>query len=359
MKRSVFLSLAAGVLLSVAGFYFAFRYVPLKLLAESLAQVNYLWLIPGAAAGFFSFVLRAVRWRLILGSTTRLPFSSAFHPLMIGFMINSVLPGRIGELARPAIIKKQNDVAFALGLTTIAAERFLDAITLIVLFAWVLATVHIDPSLQTEFRGRQLDRQTLENLSGVLVRVCIVAAAVVGALSIPAFQRFVKMVILKAPLLFLHEDSRFAGKIREKFSIPLIRMLDNILAGLSLVKQPLHLLSCIFYSFVIWLLQAFSLYVLALGFPDMSLGFSEMTTVFIIMCFFVMLPSVPGYWGLWEAGGVFAMALFGVASELAAGFSLLSHAMLMFPVLIAGIFSAVVTGVNILQISHEADRQGN
>ncbi|MFW6296931.1 MAG: lysylphosphatidylglycerol synthase transmembrane domain-containing protein [Desulfosalsimonas sp.] len=355
MKRKIFLSLLAGAVLSAGGFYFAFRNVPLNLLVESMAQVNYLWLIPGAAVGLFSFSVRALRWRLILGSTLKLRFFAAFHPLMIGFMINSILPGRIGELARPAIIKKQNDVDFTLGLTTIAAERFLDALTLMVMFAWVLATVHIDPDLQTDFRGRQLDRQTLENLSAVLIRICIIATAMVVAISIPAVERFLKRIIMKAPLLFSSTEGRLAKKIREKVCIPLIRMLDNIVAGLSMVKQPVVLFFCVFYSFAIWLLQALALYLLALGFPGISLGFAEMTTVFIIICFFIMLPSVPGYWGLWEAGGVFAMALFGIASNTAAGFSLLSHVMLMFPVLIVGFLSAVVTGINILRVTTEED----
>ncbi|MCF8093774.1 MAG: flippase-like domain-containing protein [Desulfobacteraceae bacterium] len=353
MRFKIFSSLAAGLVLSAIGFYFAFRNVPLNLLAESLAEVNYLWLVPGAVVGLLSFAVRALRWRLILSSTLKLPFSSAFHPMMVGFMVNSVLPGRIGELARPAIIKKQDNVAFTLGLTTIAAERFLDAVTLIVLFAWVLATVHIDPGLQTEFRGRQLDRHTLESLSLALIRISVIAAAAVIAVSIPAVQRFVKKFILNAPSLFFPKDSRFAEKVRAKCCLPLTHILDNIAAGLSMVKQPGVLLFCVFYSFIIWLMQSLALYILSLGFPGFSLGFGEMTTVFIIICFFIMLPSVPGYWGLWEAGGVFAMALFGVASDLAAGFSLLSHVMLMFPVLFVGIYSAVVSGVNIFRISYE------
>lgn len=56
-----------------------------------------------------------------------------------------------------------------------------------------------------------------------------------------------------------------------------------------------------------------------------------------------MLPSVSGYYGLWEAEGVFAMAIFGETSDIAAGFSLLSHVMLMFPVLFVDFLSAVVT----------------
>ncbi|MFW6080414.1 MAG: lysylphosphatidylglycerol synthase transmembrane domain-containing protein [Desulfosalsimonas sp.] len=353
MKRRIFFSLMAGAVLSGIGFYFAFRNVPIQLLAESLAGVNYLWMVPGAAVGLFSFAVRALRWRLILGSSLKLRFFAAFHPLMIAFMINSVLPGRIGEFARPAIIKKQENVPFTLGLTTIAAERFLDALTLIALFAWVLATVHIDPGLEAGFRGHRLDRQTLENLSAALVRFCIIAAAVIAAVSIPPVERFLKKIIAKAPFAVMPANGGFAQKVYEKISVPLISVLDNIMAGISMVKQPAVLFMCVLYSFAIWLLQAFALYVLALGFPGISLGFAEMTAVFVIICFFIMLPSVPGYWGLWEAGGVFAMALFGTASNLAAGFSLVSHVMFMVPVTITGVFSAIVTGINILRIGSQ------
>ncbi|MFW6333704.1 MAG: lysylphosphatidylglycerol synthase transmembrane domain-containing protein [Desulfosalsimonas sp.] len=358
MKRNLFFWLAAGAALSGAGFYFAFRNVPAGLLAESLEQVNYLWVIPGAAAGLLSFALRAERWRLILGSTLKLPFLSAFHPLMIGFMINSLLPGRVGELARPAIIKKQEGVAFALGLTTVAAERILDALTLILLFALVLASVHIDPNLQIEFMGRQLDRGTLENVSATLLKVCIIGAAAIGAVCIPAVERLVKKIIIKAPYAVLPEGSRLAAKIVQKCCIPLTRMLGNVISGLSMVKHPAVLLLCVFYSFVIWLMQAFALYVLSLGFPGILLGAAEVTAVFIIICLFIMLPSVPGYWGLWEAGGVFGLALFGVASNTAAGFALISHVMLMIPVVLVGLYSAVSTGINIVRISADTARRG-
>ncbi|MFP4159949.1 MAG: lysylphosphatidylglycerol synthase transmembrane domain-containing protein [Desulfobacterales bacterium] len=353
VTRKMFLSVAAGVLLSAAGFYFAFRSVPFDLLVESLADVNYLWVIPGAAIGLASFAVRALRWRVILGSTLKLPFGSAFHSLMIGFMINSVLPGRVGELARPAIIKKQDNVPFSLGLTTIAAERLLDAVALMVLFAGVLATVHIDPAMEIEFRGRHLDAKTLDSLSLALTQVSIILAAAAGAVSIPAVQRFLKAIIMKAPLLLFSKGSSPEKKVREKISLPMTRVLDHVVSGLSMLRQPVNIFLCLVYSFAIWLMQALSLYVLTFGFPGLYLGFGEMTTVFIIICFFIMLPSVPGYWGLWEAGGVFAMALFGVGAELAAGFSIISHIMLIVPVIAVGIFSAAVTGVNIFRITRQ------
>ncbi len=352
MKKKIVFSIIAGVILSVVGFYFAMRNVPFEQLVDFLKSINYWWMVPASAIGLFTFVLRAFRWQVILSTSRSLPFFAAFHPMMIGFMINTVLPGRVGELARPAIIKKQDDVPFSLGLTTVAAERILDLITLIVLFAWVLAAVDIDPMLQIEFRGYQLDKQTLDTIAAGMVRLCVAVVIFIIAISIPAVQRVAKAGIMKLPSLVFFAGDAFKEKMREKCCIPLTGVLDNIVSGFSLSRYPVKLLICLFYSFAIWLLQAFALYIMTFGSPGIGLSFTQMTTVFIVICFFIALPSVPGFWGVWEAGGVFGMALFAVPAHLAAGFSLATHAVLMFPVLIAGIVSAVITGINIVQISY-------
>ena len=51
------------------------------------------------------------------------------------------------------------------------------------------------------------------------------------------------------------------------------------------------------------------------------------------------------------AWGVFAMLLFGVSFKDAAGFTLASHAIQLFPVILVGLVSALITGVNIWQVS--------
>jgi len=78
----------------------------------------------------------------------------------------------------------------------------------------------------------------------------------------------------------------------------------------------------------------------------------EITSVMLIVCFFIALPSAPGFWGLWEAGGVFAMLLFGVSEKDAAGFTLANHAIQIIPVIIMGLISAFITGVDIRRVSY-------
>jgi uncharacterized protein (TIRG00374 family) len=150
----------------------------------------------------------------------------------------------------------------------------------------------------------------------------------------------------------------FAGpdlkkKIQKKFCDPMVSVVENFATGFTLVKYPMKICACFGLSVLIWGLAAFSYYLVSLGCPGIELSFIEITAIMIIICFFIALPSVPGYWGIWEAGGVFALLLFGVSSKDAAGFTLANHAIQIFPVIFVGLISAMVTSVNILQVSYE------
>ena len=63
---------------------------------------------------------------------------------------------------------------------------------------------------------------------------------------------------------------------------------------------------------------------------------------------------MPGWWGLWEAGGVFALSVFGISAKEAAGFTLANHAIQVFPVIIVGFGSAMILSVSIRQMSYES-----
>ena len=99
------LSLLVGSTVSIAALYFAFRNIPFKDLLTYLLSINYFWIIPSIAVIMIVFSLRAVRWRYILASDHSVGYWQAFHPLMIGFMLNCILPGRVGEFARPVVLK--------------------------------------------------------------------------------------------------------------------------------------------------------------------------------------------------------------------------------------------------------------
>lgn len=125
-SKKLTLSLLAGTVISAAALYFALRNVPLNRLGDYFSAINYLWAVPSVVMVVLCFLLRALRWQVILGSNRKIGFWRAYHPMMIGFLINCVLPGRVGEVARPIILQRKEAVPFSTGLATVAAERVFD-----------------------------------------------------------------------------------------------------------------------------------------------------------------------------------------------------------------------------------------
>jgi glycosyltransferase 2 family protein len=350
MSKKLIISLAAGSLVSALTLYLSFRNVPLAQLAAYLKTVNYWWIVPMIALCCSTFVLRTLRWQIILGDIERIKFWQAFHPLMIGFMINCVLPGRVGELARPVLLKQKRGVAVTTGIATVAAERIFDIMALILLFATVFTTVAAGPDLGGDYFGFHLDSDLLKSAAWGMIRLSAALIAFVALLMIGATRGLIKACIEKSGGYLAARTPRYQGRIVGAAGF-ISRAIDNFAAGLCLVRSPARLLACSGLTLLIWGLTAFTYWVCAQGCPGIELSYLELTTVMVVICFAIALPSVPGFWGLWEAAGVFGLSIFGVAGKDALGFTLVSHAVQVFPVIAIGFVSALITSVNILNLT--------
>lgn len=358
MKNHIIISLLAGIVLSAAALYFAFHNVPLYELLDYLKSINYFWTIPAVCLVLVNFFFRALRWQFILETSHKINVWRAFHPLMIGFMINCILPGRVGEIARPIILQKKEKIAFATGIATVAAERVFDVFALVVFAIITFISIEINPQTEIIFGNFHLNRSTLEVLFNKIIIIGVLLLVAIIMVSIPVIRRLIQRVILTLPSLLFFIDNAIKTKITAKLCEPLNRFFDNIALGFILIKYPRKIFICTLYSLAVWMTAAFSYYVFSLGSPGIHLSFTEMYAVMVIICLFIALPSVPGFWGLWEAGGVFALSMFGVPTNAAVGFTLANHSIQLFPVIVVGIISAIITSVNIWQVSYDRKNLG-
>ena len=357
MNKKLAVSLAAGTVVSVVTLYFAFQNVPLSELVRYLGSVDYLVIFPAASASMVAFVFRAMRWRVILGPARQVTFTGAFHPLMIGFMANCVYPGRIGEIARPLLLRAKSGVPFTTGLATVGVERLFDLLFLLALFG--LAVSDMDPGAggRVEFAGYAIDRSTIVNAGCGMIALGVLIAVAIVLITIEKTRNALKKTVAASTrLLFFLDDSRretFAGKFVHWTS----QLMENIATGFALVKSPRRIAVCLAYSTLVWAFTVASYYAMMKGSPGVDLSVVEIAAVMVMICFAIALPSVPGYWGLWEAGGVFALSLFGVESKNAAGYTLVNHAVQVFPVIVVGLASAWATGVSLKSISKHTGKK--
>jgi uncharacterized protein (TIRG00374 family) len=351
-SKKIIVTLLIGLLLSAIALYVVFRNIPLSELVSYLKSVNYWWAIPTSAIIWVSFVFRVIRWQLLLSPFKKMDFWGAHHPLMIGFMLNSILPGRVGEFARPAILYKKERVPFSKVLATVGAERVFDLVVLLASLVLVLVTVEISPELDLTFGDYHLNKGTLEGVGMRTLQMSVVLIAGIVLVSMKQSHRLIREVVLSLPRVLFFARSQFKERLREKICVPLVRIVDNFSAGFDLLKNPGKIGLCLGLSFVVWGTGGASYYVFSLGCPDINLSFLEIYAMVVILCFFISLPSAPGYWGLWEAGGVFALLVLGVPKNEAAGFTLANHVVQLLPVIIIGLVSAIITGVSVVQVAY-------
>lgn len=133
----------ASILVSGVCLWLAFRAVPLADTGEVLAGGQYLWLIPALLAQLLSIVVRAQRWVILLGRSTRL--SDAFWAHGVGYLGTNVLPFRLGEVARVVLMSGRTSQPLARVAASALIERVADVATMLVVLGLVLLWMPVPP----------------------------------------------------------------------------------------------------------------------------------------------------------------------------------------------------------------------
>ncbi len=100
-----------------------------------------------------TYVLRAVRWQILLAPIGNVPFGPAFRTTVIGFTATFLIPGRVGEVLRPYLLAREQKLSASAAFATIIVERVLDLVAVLLLFAVVLPFLPIDVGRDVEIAG--------------------------------------------------------------------------------------------------------------------------------------------------------------------------------------------------------------
>jgi uncharacterized protein (TIRG00374 family) len=138
-RRSIFFRTAASLSVTAFFLWLAFHGRDLGSLKETLLRQPLLWFIGLFLLQAFSHFLRAIRWRVLLEPVkANVSLHGAFSSLMIGFMVNGIIP-RAGELVRAYVLGRREQIPASAVFSTVILERMLDVIS----FAMVLCLVVI------------------------------------------------------------------------------------------------------------------------------------------------------------------------------------------------------------------------
>src|SRR5205807_10514896 len=80
-----------------------------------------------------AYLLRGVRWRILLSAERDVGTITAFFGVVVGYLGNDVLPARAGEVIRSVLLGRKASLSTSYVLATAITERIMDTVTLVLI----------------------------------------------------------------------------------------------------------------------------------------------------------------------------------------------------------------------------------
>ncbi|MFN7971136.1 MAG: lysylphosphatidylglycerol synthase transmembrane domain-containing protein [Acidobacteriota bacterium] len=228
-----------------------------------------------------SYALRTIRWHYLVRPVGKARFWNLFEGIVIGFMVSSILPGRLGEVVRPYIVSTRDKIRMSALIATVVVDRLCDMFAVLVLLA-VYLVFGLDPA------------HSSPELAGWIGKLKLAGVVSLGAfvlgLTVLAALRFKTAAALRIAALLMRP-------VPERFRARLLHVLEHFASGLSVLSDLRSLIWAVFWSLVVWVEIAVSHYLVIRAF-DIELPFVAMFLLLALMVIGVSIPTPGGMGGL-------------------------------------------------------------
>ncbi len=321
-----------GLVVSLLAIAFIGSQINPALVAGALAAARYEYLLPTIALLLAGLVARAVRWRALLDGG--LPLARAFSIMNVAYLVNGVLPLRIGEVARMFLAARADPPVPALkSASTIVVERLLDLLAVVALLTLALAASPAPDELR--------------------------AAAAIGPAALAGFLVLVGLASQRGRALRLL--SAAADRVtrapethprRAVIARRLVAGFGQILDGLAPLARPVALLSALALTAISWSLSAAAGYVLMFAFYNQA-SWAATGLYIAAAALAIAVPAVPGNLGTYELSILLALGAvgYGEPRDVAAAFALVVHGVNVAVHAGTGVIGLIQEGISVGELS--------
>jgi uncharacterized protein (TIRG00374 family) len=312
--------LAVGLVIAAAALFLAYRKTDPSELLTALGGISWPLLLIVLPLLAVSYLCRILQWRVLLSPIADVSMGDASGPLLTGFMLNSLLPGRVGELARALLLSRRTNVPRASSFATVVLARLLDGLTLAGMTLVVL--------------------MVLQSRLDDTIRMGLIAAGAMYA------------VVLVVLVALRRWKERAAAVIAAPFGwlgmkpvgLRVKRLLISFSLGLEVMNSWRRLFLAVLYSILIWGSLALSV-VPVFAAMHLEILWYYPLLVLILAGLGMLIPTPAGTGTVHGALVLVMPGLIGIPVEVVRVFALLFHSSQFLPIILVGLFAALREGV--------------
>jgi uncharacterized protein (TIRG00374 family) len=233
------------MLLGVLALWYCFKNINIDEFVIHLKSVNYFYIGLSLLFGFIAFIIRALRWNILINTLGYKPHVyDTYNAVVIGYIANLAIP-RIGEVVRCATLYKTNEIPVNSSFGTVITERIIDMLSLFVIIFMVFF-LRMD-LFSTFVNDRIISpwRPVFEKLSFLWILLIVVAVVILMVAAYIFLKR-----LLQRPSM-------------HKFNT----MLNGLTDGLKSVFKMRKKNHFIAYTILIWICYWLNSYLVMIAFP--------------------------------------------------------------------------------------------
>ena len=293
-------------------FYYAIGSQDTSSIWLEIRNANKKWILIAIVCGILSHLARALRWNLLLeplGYSASV--AASFHAVILGYLVNMALP-RVGEITRPAVLSRLENIPFNKLMGTVVIERIVDLLITILIAIGIFI---IQFGLISDFCMNLYSQMNSNSLLiTALVATILIGMGIVAFIKREWFYQLPILTKLKGFVEGLVEGFKTIFNLKRKSQF----ITYSLFIWVMYFCMPL----CIFYALA----------------GTAHLGASAGLTVLLFGTAAMIIP-VPGGIGTFEFLVPKALDLYQITGSIASSYTLITHALQFLVIIGVGAFS--------------------
>lgn len=278
------LTLALTLLLAIVLLFLAFRDANLDEMVATVRQARLDYLAVSCVGVAAAFFLRGLRWNTLLSAEKEIGTMVVFWATVVGYLGNSLLPARAGEIIRTVVIGRSGSISKSFVLATALTERLLDAVALVLIS--LVAVFFLESIPDWLFTAAQ-----------VMGLICL--AGVIVLFVMPRFESVIKAVMNRLPL-------------PKSLQAKLVDFAEKFLLGMRAFQHSGRALRFTGFTVLIWLLDGVMTIVVGQAL-NIDITLPQVMLLLAALGLSSAAPSTPGFVGIYQFVTVTVLASFGIS----------------------------------------------
>lgn len=159
--------------------YFSFKGIDWETFWHDLSKCNWWWVILSMMVGVVEFIIRAIRWRLLLKQVDpKIKTISSYRGICIGNLTNFAIP-RLGEIVRCSVVASSEKSSLGGIIGTVVIERGWDLICLLIL---TIVVFFASDRFGIFIKENILSNSFTDNIASIIIIGSILAVLIVLAI---------------------------------------------------------------------------------------------------------------------------------------------------------------------------------